>query len=197
VTVDRLARHAALYGVAGVFPAAREVVADRDLGRLASILRRLGWRPSKSEQKIIDAARSNGGRPPISEFCSTAGWSLADPHGKRARSVAGGKLDPRRGPPRECRAQRCNLPGLRTGAEGQARNRPLLHLDLPKSCLSTEPEGRVTAATPAGPIPRGSRLPCRRRTALDFVMTQFPRHLWELPDDIWREESWLFQRRAA
>jgi len=100
VTVDRLARHARLYGTDGIFAAALDMIDGSELVRLAAILRRLDWRPTKAEQALIDEARTarngdTGARalPPISEWSATSGWSPLSPHGKGVLSVTDGVSD--------------------------------------------------------------------------------------------------------
>lgn len=101
MNVDRLARHAQLYGArhaqlygcAGIFPAAAASVKGAELVRLAAILRRRGWRPSKAEQDRIDAARVEAPPAPIREWHATFGWSLLRPHGEWVLSVAEAEPD--------------------------------------------------------------------------------------------------------
>lgn len=103
MTVDRFARHADLYGPEGVFPAAVDSLDESGLLRVAAILRRHGWRPTKAEQTRIDAARrSTETRPPLLEGPEaydflravepSAGGSVITPLGKRVLSVTDGEL---------------------------------------------------------------------------------------------------------
>jgi hypothetical protein len=105
VIVDRLARHAKLYGCEGIFTAAIDELDGRELARLAAILRRLGWRPTKADQARIDEARTaqNGNTaghvlPPMSQWSATSGWSPLSPHGERVLSVTDDDSDRRVGP---------------------------------------------------------------------------------------------------
>ena len=100
MTVDRLTRHARLYGTDGIFAAAAGNIDGPELARLAAILRRLGWRPTKVEQARIDEARvaPNGNRrstvaPPISEWSATSGSAPLSPHQERVLSVTDGVSD--------------------------------------------------------------------------------------------------------
>ena len=98
MTVDRLARHARLYGCEGIFSAALDEIDGPELARLAAILRRLDWRPTKAEQELIDEARTAGRvLPPISEWSATSGWSPVSPHHERFLSVTDGDPDRRVG----------------------------------------------------------------------------------------------------
>jgi len=98
--VDRLARHARLYGSEGVFSAALDLIEGPELARLAAILRRNGWRPTKAEQAQIEKARAtaatNGSGPtlpPILEMDATSGCRALSPHGERVLSVADSDRD--------------------------------------------------------------------------------------------------------
>ena len=93
MNVDRLARHSQLYGCEGIFPAAAASVKGAELVRLAAILRRRGWRPSKPERERIDAAQVGPPPPPIREWHATSGWSLLSPHGEWVLSVAEAEPD--------------------------------------------------------------------------------------------------------
>ena len=100
MTVDHLARHAKLYGCDGIFAAAIDTIDGSELARLAAILRRLGWRPTKAEQARIDAASSSSEKKstaPISEWSATSGWSPLSPHGERVLSVTDADGDRRVG----------------------------------------------------------------------------------------------------
>lgn len=90
MTVERFARHAQLDGCEGVFPAAVGLIDDAGLVRLAAILRRRGWRPSRAEQACIHAARSVRHRPPVREWHATSGWSLPGPDAGPVRNVVDG-----------------------------------------------------------------------------------------------------------
>ena len=93
MSVDRLTRHAQLYGCEGVFDAAVGILTAAELTRLAAILRRRGWRPTKAEQARIDAARSTRSRPHIFEWRSDSGLVPLRPHSDGVLSVADAKSD--------------------------------------------------------------------------------------------------------
>jgi len=106
VNVDRLARHARLYGTEGIFAAAIDEFDGPELARLAAILRRNGWRPTKAEQARIEQARSLSKKftgellPPILEAAATSGCRPLSPHVERVHSVTNADPDRRVGPGR-------------------------------------------------------------------------------------------------